>query len=199
MSQAPTLNATVIQAETRAWLVRAVIGLNLCPFAKAVHVRQQIRYVVCEAANEAGLLAMLLDELELLARADPATLDTTLLIHPNVLVEFGAFNQFLDEADAALARAGYAGEFQLASFHPQYQFAGTAPDDVTNATNRSPYPMLHLLREASVERGVAAFADAETIYEQNIVTLKALGLKHWRKLMRQCRAEALGAEAAAER
>lgn len=187
-----------VVAETKAWLERAVIGLNLCPFAKGVHARGQIRYVVSVATEELALLAALLDEFETLARADPEVLDTTLLIHPRMLADFNAFNQFLGNAEEALARAGHEGVFQLASFHPQYQFAGTSPKDVTNASNRSPYPMLHILREASVERAVAAFPDAQSIYERNLATLRSLGTRNWRLLMQKCRDDALAPGGAPE-
>lgn len=179
-----------IVAETRAWLERVVIGLNLCPFAKAVQVRGQIRFVVCDASDDAGLLAALHSELEQLARCDAALTDTTLLIHPKVLTDFDDYNQFLGDADTLLAAAGLEGTVQIASFHPDYRFAGTAQDDVENATNRSPYPMLHLLREASVARAVAAFPDTAAIYEANIRTLRALGPQQLRDLMAQCRRDA---------
>ena len=133
------------------------------------------------------LLDALCEELRLLAGADPAQVETTLLIHPRVLTDFLDFNDFLDVADAALEELGYAGVLQVASFHPQYQFAGTAADDVTNATNRSPYPTLHLLREESIDRAVAAFPEAESIYERNIVALQALGPEGWAALQAQCR------------
>lgn len=169
-------------AATRRWLERAVIGLDLCPFAKAVYVREQIRYRVSEAETPEVLLDDLLEELEGLAQADPATTDTTLLIHPRVLGDFHDYNDFLGAADAAVAGLGLTGTIQVASFHPAYQFAGTAPDDIENFTNRSPYPMLHLLREASVERAVAAFPDARRIFEKNIETLRRLGHEGWRRL-----------------
>lgn len=159
-----------------------MIGLDLCPFARAVHARGQIRWVVTPAATPEELLADLLDELRTLAAADPAALDTTLLIHPAVLGDFLDYNDFLAVADAAVADLGLDGVVQIASFHPRYQFAGTVPDDVTNHTNRSPYPILHLLREASVERAVAAFPDAAAIYEKNVATLRRLGLEGWRRL-----------------
>jgi hypothetical protein len=159
-----------------------VIGLDLCPFARAVHARGQIRWVVSPAATPEALLADLLDELRTLAAADPAAIDTTLLIHPAVLGDFLDYNDFLAVADAAVADLGLAGTLQIASFHPRYQFAGTAPDDVESFTYRSPYPILHLLREASVERAVAAFPDAATIYEKNIATLRRLGVEGWRRL-----------------
>jgi uncharacterized protein len=159
-----------------------VIGLDLCPFARAVHSRRQIRWVVSGAETPEELLAELVGELRTLAGADPAAIDTTLLIHPAVLGDFLDFNDFLGAADAALADLGLAGTLQIASFHPRYQFAGTAPDDVENCTNRSPYPILQLLREASVERAVAAFPDAATIYEKNIATLRRLGVEGWRRL-----------------
>jgi hypothetical protein len=181
--------ATVI-AETRAWVDRAVIGLNLCPFARAVQVKGQIRYAVTDATDTDALLEALREELRLLADADPAQIETTVLIHPGVLGDFLDFNDFLAVADAALEALGYAGVLQVASFHPQYQFAGTRADDMTNATSRSPYPTLHLLREASVDRAVAAFPEAAAIYERNILTLRALGPQGWAALQAQCRGDA---------
>ena len=177
-------------AETRAWIVRAVIGLNLCPFAKAVHARNQVRYVVSSATTSDTLLAELCDEMLLLVAADPEVVDTTLLIHPQVLQGFRDFNDFLGVADAALKKEGLEGVLQVASFHPLFQFAGTRPDDMTNATNRSPYPTLHLLREQSVDRAVAAGPRAETIYEANVRTLQALGAEGWAALQAQCKADA---------
>lgn len=169
-------------AQTRAWLEHAVIGLNLCPFAKAVHVRQQVRYVVSPVTDTESLLAQLADELKSLAGTDPAAIDTTLLIHPGVLQDFHDFNDFLGQADALLAELGLEGTLQIASFHPQFQFGGTAPDDIGNATNRSPWPTLHLLREASIDRAVAAFPQAEAIYEANIATLERMGPEGWADL-----------------
>ncbi|KNZ31023.1 MAG: hypothetical protein AD742_19700 [Methylibium sp. NZG] len=180
-------------SETRAWVDRAVIGLNLCPFAKAAQAKASIRYVVCEANDPPALLATLCDELTLLASADPAELETTLLIHPNALTDFTEFNDFLNEADAALEQLGLEGTIQLASFHPQFQFVGTAPDDVSNATNRSPHPCLHLLREDSVTRAVEAFPEPEVIFEANIRTLEALGPAGWASLQAACRRDADGA------
>jgi len=169
-------------ASTQRWLERAVIGLNLCPFAKAVHVKRQIRYVVTAAATADELLAELRHEIERLGQANPEAIETTLLIHPRVMTDFLDFHLFLKEADAALRGLGQAGRLQIASFHPAYEFAGSAPDDVANCTNRSPYPTLHLLREASIDRAVAAFPDAATIYERNIETLRRLGHEGWRRL-----------------
>jgi hypothetical protein len=177
-------------AETRAWVRRAVIGLNLCPFAKAVEARGQVRYVVSEATDDEGLLAALCAEMHLLAAADPAAIDTTLLIHPRVLNDFLDYNEFLDAADAAVEELGYAGVLQVASFHPDYQFEGTTADDVGNATNRSPYPTLHLLREDSVDRAVMAFPEAESIFEDNMRTLQALGAEGWAELQARCKADA---------
>jgi hypothetical protein len=177
-------------AETRAWVDRAVIGLNLCPFAKAVQVKGQIRYVVSDATDIDALLAGLRTEMHGLADTDPAQVDTTLLIHPHVLQDFLEFNQFLGLADEALEQEGLVGILQIASFHPRYQFAGTAADDVSNATNRSPYPTLHLLREASIDKAVAAFPLAELIYEKNVRTLQSLGAAGWAELEAQYRAAA---------
>ncbi|HET7792250.1 MAG TPA: DUF1415 domain-containing protein [Rhizobacter sp.] len=174
-------------AETRAWVERAVIGLNLCPFAKAVQAKQQVRYVLSQAADEEALLAELVGEMQHLVATDPAETDTTLLIHPQLLNDFLDFNDFLDIADEALEELGLEGVLQIASFHPQYQFAGTEADDIANATNRSPYPTLHLLREASVDRAVAAFPEAEAIYENNMRTLEQLGPEGWAAIQRQCK------------
>jgi hypothetical protein len=167
---------------TRDWVEKAVIGLNLCPFAKAVHVKKQIRYVVCDAATPEELLGVLMDELQLLSDVSPEEVDTTLLIHPRVLNDFLDYNEFLDVADTALEDMGLVGELQVASFHPQYQFADSGPDDIDNYTNRSPYPTLHLLREDSIERAVEAFPDASDIFEKNIETVRALGHDGWDKL-----------------
>ena len=169
-------------ASTQRWLERAVIGLNLCPFAKAVHVKRQIRYAVTAAATAKDLLAELRHEIELLGQANPEEVDTTLLVHPQVMTDFIDFHFFLKEADAAIRNLGQEGSLQIASFHPAYEFAGGAPDDVANCTNRSPHPTLHLLREASIDRAVAAFPDAAAIYERNIETLRRLGHEGWRRL-----------------
>jgi hypothetical protein len=176
--------------ETQAWLARAVIGLNLCPFAKAAQVKNQIRFVVSEAGDEEALLATLREEMLLLAKADPETTDTTLVIHPQVLNDFLDFNDFLGIADATLLELGLDGVLQVASFHPQFQFAGTQAADITNATNRSPYPTLHLLRESSVDRAVASFPDPGEIFETNMRTLEALGDEGWAALQAECKQDA---------
>jgi hypothetical protein len=177
----PEAAETVVVA-TRRWLETAVIGLNLCPFARAVHVRDQIRYTVSAATTAEALLADLIAELRALAAAEPEKIETTLLIHPAVLTDFLDYNDFLGIAEAAVADLGFEGVIQIASFHPRYRFAGTAENDIENYTNRSPYPLLHLLREASVERAVAAFPDAAGIYEKNIATMRRLGIEGWRRL-----------------
>jgi hypothetical protein len=169
-------------AATRVWVERAVIGLNLCPFAKAVYVKNQIRYTVSEARTPEALLDDLLRELRSLSHASAEDVDTTLLIHPHVLNDFLDYNDFLQVADAAVEELDLAGVLQVASFHPRYQFAGTAADDITNYTNRSPYPTLHLLREASVDQAVEAFPDAEEIYEKNVETMRRLGHGGWKAL-----------------
>ena len=174
--------ADEIVVATRRWLERAVIGLNLCPFAKAVHVKRQIRYAVTAAANADTLLAELEHELDMLRQTDAAQIDTTLLIHPQVMTDFIDYHFFLGEADALLRRMELDGVIQIASFHPLYQFAGSQSDDIANYTNRSPWPTLHLLREASIDRAVAAFPDAAEIFERNIETLRRLGDAGWRKL-----------------
>ena len=167
---------------TRHWLEEAVIGLNLCPFAKGVHAKGQVRYVVSDAHDEEALLADLEHELHALLAAAPEEVDTTLLIHPGVLGGFDEFVRFLDLVEVVLNMQRLQGVLQVASFHPDYVFADTDPDDITNCSNRSPYPTLHLLREASLDRAVAAFPDAATIYERNMQTLRALGHDGWRAL-----------------
>ena len=170
-------------AQTRIWLERAVIGLNLCPFAKAVHAKQQIRYVLSDATTPEALLEQLAEELVYLRDASPDEVDTTLIIHPDVLNDFLEYNDFLDNADAAVETLDLEGVIQVASFHPYYQFAGTAFEDVENFTNRAPYPTLHLLREDSVSRAVEAFPDADAIIDRNIETVTRLGAEGWRKLL----------------
>jgi hypothetical protein len=184
MPKMPTDSAEVIIAATRHWLERAVIGLNLCPFAKAVYVKQQIRYVVSEAQTPDALLEELERELAFLNEADPQRVDTTLLMVPEQFEDFLDFFFFLSEADALLKRMELDGVIQIASFHPKFEFAGNDPDDIANCTNRSPYPTLHLLREASLDRAVAAFPDAADIYERNIETLDKLGHEGWETLLK---------------
>lgn len=174
-----------VVAAMRQWIEKAVIGLNLCPFAKAVYVKNQVRYVVSRAPHLDGLLEDLDRELDLLAAADPEEIDTTLLIHPTLLPDFLDFNDFMQLAEAAVDEHGLEGVIQIASFHPQFQFEGTNADDIGNYTNRAPFPTLHLLREASIERAVAAFPEAETIFERNIETLEALGHAGWDRLWRK--------------
>ncbi len=171
-------------AAMREWIEKAVIGLNLCPFAKAVYVKNQVRFVVSHAPHLDGLLEDLDRELDFLAAADPEAVDTTLLIHPTLLPDFLDFNDFMQLAEAALDEHGLDGVIQIASFHPAFQFEGTAPDDLGNYTNRAPFPTLHLLREASIDRAVAAFPEAETIYARNIETLQTLGHAGWQALWR---------------
>jgi hypothetical protein len=173
---------TPIEA-TQRWLEKAVIGLNLCPFAKAVHMKQQIRWVQSDAQGPEALLADLVTELQALAQADPQAIDTTVLVHPQVLRDFADYNDFLDLADAALVELELDGVLQIASLHPDYRFADTDIDDIGNFSNRSPYPTLHLLREDSIDRAVAAVPDAARIWERNIETLQALGPEGWRSLM----------------
>ncbi len=188
----PAVTAERAIAETRAWMERAVVGLNLCPFAKAPLVKGQVRFEAHLSDDPRLLFDDLCAEMDALVAADPVLTETTLLIHPNALVEFADFNDFLEAADAALEDRGLTGVLQVASFHPDYRFDGTEADDLGNATNRSPYPTLHLLREASVERAVEAFPDAAAIFENNLATLEALGPEGWAALQQRCRADADG-------
>jgi uncharacterized protein len=166
--------------DTQAWLEAAVIGLNLCPFAKAVHGKGQIRWVESAATQPLELLGELVAELKRLADADPEAVDTTLLVCPQLLHDFLDFNDFLDVAEGALEDLELEGTLQIAAFHPRFQFEGTEPDDPGNFSNRSPHPTLHLLREASVHRAVEAFPEAGSIYERNIETLRGLTPAQWR-------------------
>ena len=172
---------TVLDA-IRQWLEKAVIGLNLCPFAKAVYVKNQVRLVVSHARHADDLLEGLDRELDLLIGTPAAELDTTLLIHPTLFENFLDFNDFLEVAEGVVGEHGLDGVVQLASFHPQFQFDGTEPDDISNYTNRAPFAILHLLREDSVERAVQAYPQAEAIFEQNIATLQKLGHAGWNAL-----------------
>jgi hypothetical protein len=180
-------------AQTRAWVERAVIGLNLCPFAKAPHAKGLVRYALSDSRDAQSLLLALIEELNRLAEAPGTRIETTLLIHPWVMNDFGDYNDFLDVAEATVEELDLAGIIQVASFHPQYQFADTDADDVGNATNRSPYPTLHLLREESIERAVEAVVDTAVIYEANIATLQHLGAPGWDALLQQCYEEAMTA------
>ena len=167
---------------TRHWLEAAVIGLNLCPFAKAVYVKNQVRLVVSKARHADDLLEELDRELDLLVATPGEEIDTTLLIHPTLFEDFLDFNDFLEVAEGVVDEHGLEGVVQLANFHPQFQFDGTEPDAISNFTNRAPFAMLHLLREESVDRAVEAFPDAEAIFETNIATLEKLGHAGWKLL-----------------
>jgi hypothetical protein len=173
-----------IIAATRRWLERSVIGLNLCPFAESVYRSDRVRFRVSEQRSASALLEEFHSELIALDAEDPSRCETTLLIHPWVLTDFVQYNDFLGVCEAAIAERGLEGELQVASFHPRYQFAGTLPEDIENYTNRSPYPMLHVLREASIERALAAVPDPDEIYRRNIRTLRDLGHAGWQRLWR---------------
>lgn len=195
------MNRAQVSAEqavglTRAWVDRVVIGLNLCPFAKAPQVKGRIRYVHTDASMPQVLRQVLSTELRLLVDTPIEVVETTLLIHPQILTKFAHYNAFLDLAQAEVEALGLRGVLQIASFHPQYRFAGTRPDDVTNATNRSPFPMLHLIREQSIDRAVAAFAQPEAIYEANISTMRQLGKQGIAALLAQCALDAAAAKPA---
>ena len=182
MNDKSDLRDALVIEDTRRWVQRAVIGLNLCPFAKSVEVKKQVHYVVSHASGTKPLLADLKRELLALEAAVPAELDTTLLVVPDGFAEFLDFNAMLERADKLLVDLDLDGVLQIASLHPQYQFADTEPDDITNFTNRAPYPTLHLLREDSVDRAVAAFPNAEAIFETNMQTMQDLGPEGWAAL-----------------
>lgn len=181
-NQEHSAEEAMVIADTVQWLERIVIGLNLCPFAKSVHVKKQIRYVVSSATTPDVLLEDLIRELEKLAETPAEKIETTLLIHPHFLNDFLDYNDFLDIVDETLVELDLADDLQVASMHPQYQFADTHSNDIENYTNRSPYPTLHLLREASVAQAVAAFPEADKIFDKNIETMRKLGHDGWDKL-----------------
>lgn len=183
MHEEPTFDPEAIEADVRRWLERAVIGLNLCPFAKAVYVKQQVRIVISDASTERALLEQLGEELVRLRDTPAETVDTTLLVHPLVLTDFLDYNDFLDDADALVEALQLDGVLQIASFHPDYRFADTDADDPGNLTNRAPYPILHLLREDSVERAVAAYPQPDAIIARNIATMRELGVAGFRALL----------------
>ena len=195
MSTSAEFPPETVIADTVRWLERAVIGLNLCPFAKGVHTKGQIHYVVSEATDARGLLEDLQRELEALAEISPEKRDTTLLMAPQCLEDFLDFNDFLELVDELVEAMDLGGILQVASFHPRFQFDGTTEDDVTNATNRAPYPTLHLLREDSIDQAVEAFPEAETIYERNMQVLGELGAQGWAALDVGPRCPVTGAKA----
>ena len=190
MSSAPAndLNADALPGDapyldaTTRWLERSVIGLNLCPFARAPQVQGKLRLRVSQARNTDALLDDLCGELQSLNALSPDECETGLLIHPFVLNDFLDYNDFLDVADAAVQTLGLEGEWQVASFHPQYQFADSEPDAIENFSNRSPWPTLHLLRESSIERAMEVMSDTDAIYRRNIETLQRLGTAGWQAL-----------------
>jgi len=173
-----------IVRSVRRWVETVVVGLNLCPFAKRELVKNRVRFVVTKATSEGPLLADLEDELELLS--NEASVETTLLIHPDVLQDFYTYNQFLNSADALLRQMKLEGVYQIASFHPDYQFGGTEQDDVENYTNRSPYPMLHLIREESLERAIVSYPDVDNIPERNKKLMESLGEIKMKELLEAC-------------
>ncbi|NND60695.1 MAG: DUF1415 domain-containing protein [Gammaproteobacteria bacterium] len=178
------MNAEAVVTVVRRWVEDLVVGLELCPFAGRELVRNRVRFAVTEAATEARLLQALESELALLN--DNASIETTLLIHPNALQDFFAYNQFLDDAECLLLQSGLEGVYQVASFHPNYRFAGTAADDAENFTNRSPYPLLHILREASLERSIAAYPDVDQIPARNIAKMNSLESTELQLLLEDC-------------
>lgn len=177
-----TLDSATVTDHTRQWLEKAVIGLNLCPFAKAPHVKNLVRISVSQARHLDGFLEDLDRELQLLGDTPADELETTLLVHPTLFPDFDTFNQMLDIADAAIVDNGLEGIVQIAPFHPDFQFEGTNSDDIGNYTNRSPYPTLHLIREDSIAKAAQAFPDASAIFERNIALLEKMGHEGWDKL-----------------
>ena len=183
-----------IIALTRAWLEEAVIGLNLCPFAEQVHRDGQIAYFVSHAKDASALMDDLIGAIDALMGADSEEIDTSLLIHPYALQDFEQYNEFIGWTTDFLAESGLEAVLQIASFHPDYRFAGTSPEDITNCTNRSPFPMLHLLREASVDAALTALPEAAQLVEKNLDTLRDLGADGWNALTQRIHALAKPAQ-----
>ena len=183
-----------ITALTRAWLEEAVIGLNLCPFAEQVHRDGQIAYFVSHAKDASALMGDLIGAIDALMDSDSEEIDTTLLIHPYALQDFEQYNEFIGRTTDFLAESGLEAVLQIASFHPDYRFAGTSPEDITNCTNRSPFPMLHLLREASVDEALTALPEAAQLVEKNLDTLRDLGADGWNALTQRIHALAKPAQ-----
>ncbi|MDZ4725597.1 MAG: DUF1415 domain-containing protein [Leptospira sp.] len=175
-------NENIIIQKTKSWLEKIVIGLNLCPFAKSVFIKNQIRFAVTLTTSKKELGQILTSEFDLLLNLEKEKTETTLLIIPNLFPRFLDFNDYLAEAEERLGKANLEGVLQIASFHPDYQFAGRKPDDPANFVNRSPYPILHLLREESIEEVVEHYPNIDDIYPNNIQTLRNLGIEAWKSL-----------------
>ena len=180
------LSDEIVIAQTRCWIERVVMQHNLCPFAHKPYQSERVRYRVSAAGDPETLLRDLVDELEILRASDPQQLETTVLIHPDVLQDFLDYNDFLDVVDLLLEQGGYVEQFQIASLHPDYQFSGTDADAAENYTNRSPYPILHLLREQSVEQVLGKYPDPDAIPERNIATMNRLGSEALRQILQEC-------------
>lgn len=182
MTDTAHLDTNTVSEHTKQWLEKAVIGLNLCPFAKAPHVKNLVRIVVSEARHLDGFLEDLDRELQLLGNTPASELETTLLVHPTLFPDFETFNQMLEIADDAVVENELEGIVQIAPFHPDFQFEGTEADDISNYTNRSPYPTLHLIREDSIAKAAEAFPDSSAIFDRNIALLEKMGHEGWDKL-----------------
>lgn len=182
MTDTTHLDIDTVSEHTKQWLEKAVIGLNLCPFAKAPHVKNLVRIVVSKARHLDGFLEDLDRELQLLGNTPASELETTLLVHPTLFPDFETFNQMLEIADDAVVENELEGIVQIAPFHPDFQFEGTEADDISNYTNRSPYPTLHLIREDSIAKAAEAFPDSSAIFDRNIALLEKMGHEGWDKL-----------------
>ncbi|XKH01528.1 DUF1415 domain-containing protein [Marinobacter nauticus] len=178
------MNKPQIISATRKWVEDVVVGYNLCPFAKRELVRDRVRFVVSEAETEDELLQAVHAELQRLE--DDPDIETTLLVHPNVLQDFPIYNEFLDATDGLLAYMNLEGIYQIASFHPDYQFEGTEPEAAENYTNRSPYPMFHLIREASLEAAINNYPDVDGIPQRNIELMEELGVEKMKAILDSC-------------
>lgn len=182
---------TIIAAQMQTWITRVVVGLNLCPFARKPLENNQVRITVSNAHNTAALLEDLHAELSLLESKPASEIETTIIAISEMLGDFADYNDFLDLAEGLLDRFGWEGQFQIASFHPDYQFDGTGAEDAENYTNRSPWPALHLLREDSLEQAVDSHPDPEQIPDRNIAAMNAMGQPALATLLEECRRAAV--------
>ncbi|MBC53331.1 MAG: hypothetical protein CMQ34_05785 [Gammaproteobacteria bacterium] len=187
MSDHKDITNVDIEAQMREWIARFVVGMNLCPFARRPVEGDQVKIVVTDARDNEALLEALQSQLAWLDAQPPAKIETTLIVIPQMLGDFLDYNDFLDMADALLEEFGWVGQFQFATFHPNYQFAGTLPGDAENYTNRAPWPTLQLLREDSLEAVLANYPDPEQIPERNIDAMEQLGAAKLADLLQECR------------
>ncbi|HHP0479969.1 TPA: DUF1415 domain-containing protein [Vibrio campbellii] len=180
--ESPNTDINAITEQVNKWLNDVVIGLNLCPFAAKPQRNKQIKIFVSEASQEEALLEDILLQLIELSNTEPEKLETTLVVVPNMLQDFWDYNFFIDWVEGLIKQQDWEGIFQVATFHPDYCFGGAEPEDDENLTNRSPYPVFHLIREESMEKVLKHYPDPESIPDTNIARVSALSEEERKKL-----------------